>query len=146
VGSKAPGVCRRGAEDYEATRSARSQARCTRSSAPSSGWKVAAQDGIPAHEHRIAGDAGEDLDLRADTRDARRPNEDRGEIREPARPVHDRRERVELRAVRVPLHVDVERVEAPLRRAGHRVGEQDRAGAGAEHGVGSFSGLLGRAG
>src|SRR5262245_28617078 len=77
--------------------------------------------------------AGEHLDVRTDAQDPRGPDEDAVQAGERAGGVEGGGERVDLRAVRVALDVDVERVERALRRVGDPSRQQDGAGAGAEH-------------
>lgn len=94
------------------------------------------EDATVADEHRVAIAVGERLDARSKPCDPRRANEYHlyGAAGECGLGAEDHR--VVLAAVGVAFHCDIQRGKASLRRVLHLFGEQNTAGARAEHGLG----------
>ena len=89
-----------------------------------------------AHEHRFAAVRREDLDTGARPPDAGRADEDGGHRASERRRIDLAEEGVDLTAVGVARHRDVDEVQAALLRIGHFPRQHDRSGAGAEDGRG----------
>ena len=107
--------------------------RCRRRSAVSSGWKAVASTRPCRTATGAPSGRGPAPRPRADVGDERRADEDAVERLARRGPATSRSasKRVELAAVAVAAHLDVEQAEDRLVAVGDAVGEQDHAGAGA---------------